>query len=310
MTNQFDGVLLIGFGGPTKREEVRPFLETVLRNRKVPPGRIDEVEHHYEVCGGYSPFNELTLRQAESLQKRLEQSGCPLAVYVGMRNWNPFIKDTIERMAHAGVRRILGVIMAPHRAKASWEAYQQSVTQALKSMGEGAPGIDYLDGWHDQPLFIEAVAERARVVLDELSEERRAKALLIFTAHSIPTGMAKQSPYVEQFTESSRLVAEFLGMKDWTTAYQSRSGSPSEPWLEPDVEEVIREVAGRGVQDIVLVPIGFLCDHMEVLFDLDVEAVEVAKEVGVNLLRAGTVGDQAAFIQMLAEKIQAKVKHG
>ena len=310
MTNTFDGVLLIGFGGPTKREEVRPFLETVLRNRKVPAGRIDEVEHHYEVCGGYSPFNELTLRQAESLQKRLAQSGYPLAVHVGMRNWHPFIKDVIEKMAQEGVRRILGVIMAPHRAKASWEAYQQSVSQALKSMGDDAPRIDYLDGWHDQPLFIQAIAGRVRVALNELSEERRAKVLLIFTAHSIPKGMAKQSPYVEQFTESSARVAEFLGMKDWTTAYQSRSGSPSEPWLEPDVEEVIREAAGRGIQDIVLIPIGFLCDHMEVLFDLDVEAVEVAEEVGVNLLRAGTVGDQPEFIQMLAEKIQAKMQEG
>ncbi len=306
MSGGIDGILLIGFGGPTKREEVRPFLETVLRNRKVPPGRIDEVEHHYEVCGGYSPFNEWTLRQAEALKTRLEESGTPITVYVGMRNWRPFIKDVVGRMADEGVRRALGVIMAPHRAKASWEAYRKSVAEGLKPLGARAPVFDYLDGWHDHPGFIEAVADRVREATGGLDGARKGKALLVFTAHSIPTGMARLSRYAEEFTESSASVAESLGMKEWTTAYQSRSGNPSESWLEPDVEDVIREAAGRGVRDIVVVPIGFLCDHMEVLFDLDVEAVEIAKGAGVGLVRAGTVGDHPEFIRMLAEKIRAK----
>ena len=306
MSGAIDAVLLIGFGGPTKREEVRPFLETVLRNRKVPPGRIDEVEHHYEVCGGYSPFNELTFRQAEALKARLEESGASIPVYVGMRNWHPFIKDAAGRMADDGVRNALGVIMAPHRAKASWEAYRQSVIEGLRPLGERAPVFDYLDGWHGHLGFVEAVADRVREAIGGFDEARKEKALLIFTAHSIPTGMARQSRYAEEFAESSAAVAESLGMKAWTTAYQSRSGSPSEPWLEPDVEDVIRKAAGRGVRDIVLVPIGFLCDHMEVLFDLDVEAVEIAKESGVGLIRAETVGDHAKFIGMLAEMIRAK----
>ncbi|MFQ5911824.1 MAG: ferrochelatase [Nitrospinota bacterium] len=307
MQGKFDGILLMGFGGPTRREEVRPFLERVLRNRKVPQGRIDEVEHHYEVCGGRSPFTDLTFRQARALNDRLERSGLPLPVYTGMRNWHPFIKDVIETMACDGVRVSLGVILAPHRAKASWEAYQTAVGEALRRLGDKAPRFEYLDGWHDHPLFIEAVAERVREVLDGIGEERRKKALLVFTAHSIPTGMAKQSPYVEQFTESSAAVAERLEMGQWTTAYQSRSGNPREPWLEPDVKEVLGEYAGRGFRDIVLVPIGFLCDHTEVLYDLDVEARQVAEGLGVRLLRAGTVGDHPRFIEMLAEKIRARV---
>ncbi len=306
MSGKFDGVLLIGFGGPTKREEVRPFLETVLRNRKVPPGRIDEVEHHYEVCGGYSPFNEWTFRQADALKDRLKELGLPIPVYVGMRNWHPFIGDVVEKMGRDGVGNALGVILAPHRAKASWEAYQLSVAEAQRALGDSSPGFDYLEGWHDHPLFIQAVGERVRQALAGMDEGRRKEALLVFTAHSIPTGMARQSPYVEQFTGSSGAVADFLGMKEWTTTYQSRSGNPSEPWLEPDVEEVIREAAGRGVRDVVLVPIGFLCDHMEVLYDLDVEARELAEGLGVHLLRAGTVGDHPKFIQLLAEKIRAK----
>ena len=299
----YDGILLLGFGGPTQREEVRPFLETVLRNRKVPPGRIDEVEHHYEVCGGYSPFNELTIRQAEALKVKLEKSGHSVPVYVGMRNWHPFIADVLQEMSEQGIRNVLGVIMAPHRAKASWEAYQASVREGLQPLREAAPQVSYLDEWHDDPLFIEAAADRVREVMDTLDPTRRQKALLVFTAHSIPTGMAKLSRYEEEFQESSAAVAESLGVKEWTMGYQSRSGNPSEPWLEPDVEEVIREAAEQGVKDIVLVPIGFLCDHMEVLFDLDVEAVEIAQEVGVELRRAETVGEHPKFIQLIAEKI-------
>lgn len=307
MRGSFDGVLLIGFGGPTRREEVRPFLETVLRSRRVPPGRIEEVERHYDACGGYSPFNELTFRQAGALRGRLEESGCRVAVYVGMRNWHPFLRDVVEGMAEDGVRRALGVILAPHRSKASWEAYQLAVAEAVRSLGDSSLAFDYLEGWHDHPLFIESVADRARAALEGIEEERRGAALLVFTAHSIPAGMARQSPYVGQFTESSAAVAGTLGMKNWTTAYQSRSGNPGEPWLEPDVEEVIRESARQGVRDIVLVPIGFLCDHVEVLYDLDVEAKETAKEAGVCLLRTATVGDHPRFIQMLAEKIRAKM---
>ncbi len=306
----YDGILLIGFGGPTERAEVRPFLETVLKNRKVPSSRIDEVEHHYEICGGYSPFNELTIRQSKALKIELEESGVFVPVYVGMRNWHPFIADILREMSSKGIRNILGVVMAPHRTKASWDAYQSSVREGLRRLGKSAPNVDYIGGWHDHPLFVEAAAERLNETLNSIDSSRSEKALFIFTAHSIPSEMARLSHYVEEFGESSAAVAESAGVKKWTMAYQSRSGNPSESWLEPDVEEVIREAAKRGVEDVVLIPIGFLCDHMEVLFDLDIEAAEIAQGIGIMLHRVGTVSDHPKFIRMLAEKVLEVSKKG
>ncbi|MFI5395023.1 MAG: ferrochelatase [Candidatus Binatia bacterium] len=303
----YDAVLLIGFGGPTSMNEVRPFLDNVLRGRPVPPARVEIVVHHYELIGGKSPFNELTFRQARALEAQLRAEGGALRVYVGMRCWTPYLHETLQRMMDDGVRRAVGVVMAPQQTDASWGRYEREVAAAREQVGAGAPRIDYVDEWHAHPWFIEAVSENVGAALNEIRTERRASAIVIFTAHSVPTAMAAASPYVEQVTESSRLVAERLGHGRWSIAYQSRSGNPRESWLGPDINDVTRQLAGKGCRDVVVAPIGFVCEHVEVLYDLDIEARRVAEQVGINFVRAATVSDHPAFIRMLADVVRRRI---
>ena len=303
----YDAVLLIGFGGPTSRAEVRPFLDNVLRGRPVPPERIETVVQHYEIIGGRSPFNELTFRQARALKARLRAEGLALPVFVGMRVWTPYVHDTLQQMAAEGVRRAVGIIMAPHQTDASWGRYERAVSAARERMGAAAPEVEYVDEWHAHPLFIEAVSDNVGAALQQLPPERRTSAALVFTAHSVPTAMAAASPYVQQITEVARLVAERIGHLEWALAYQSRSGGPGEPWLEPDISEVVRQRARAGDRDVVVAPIGFVCDHVEVLYDLDIETRQVAQGLGLNFVRAATVNDHPVFIRMLADVVRQLV---
>lgn len=298
-------VLLLAFGGPTRPEEIRPFLERVLAGRPVPPERLEEVARHYEAIGGRSPLNELTRRQALALQAALEREGPGLAVFVGMRNWPPTIDEALAAIASAGIRRALGIILAPHQTEASWERYQAAVAEARARLGPEAPEVEYAPPWFDHPKFIEAVAARVGEILARLPPGRREAASLIFTAHSIPRAMAEASPYVAQLTTSARLTAERLGRSAWSIAYQSRSGRPDEPWLEPDIGEAIRDLARDGAREVVVVPVGFVADHVEVLYDLDIEAQAVAVEAGIGFHRARAVNDHPAFIAMLADLVRA-----
>lgn len=299
-----DSVLLIAFGGPTRPEEIRPFLDNVTRGRRIPPERVEEVARHYERIGGRSPLNELTFRQAERLRAALEREGIALPVFVGMRNWHPYLFDTLAEMAEKGYRHALGIILSSLQTEASWDRYQENVAEARARLGASGPEVTYAPPWFDHPRFIEAVAGRAQVALEAVPQSRRLDTLLVFTAHSVPIAMAKASPYVQQLTEASRLVAERLGHERWAIAYQSRSGNPSEPWLEPDIGRVIRGLASDGAQDLVVVPIGFVCDNVEVLYDLDVEAREIARSCGVTLRRASAVNDHPAFIAMLTDLVR------
>jgi protoporphyrin/coproporphyrin ferrochelatase len=302
---EFDSILFIGFGGPTARDEIRPYLQNIVRGRNVPPERVEEVAHHYEEVGGRSPYNELTFRQAEALQARLAAEGTPLRVYVGMRNWHPYLKETIATMTREGRQRAIGVILAAHRSPASDQQYRLNVERAIAENGGTGPEIAYLEPWHTHPLFLEAQAAR----IEEASGYSRgrwpAAVPLLFTAHSIPASMAQVSPYEEEIRVSAAGVAAILGAAQWSVAYQSRSGDGRTPWLEPDVNDVIRDLAGSGVSEVVVAPIGFLCDHVEVLYDLDIEAQATAAVCAVRLHRAGTVGDHPAFIRMLAELVLA-----
>lgn len=294
-----DAVLIVGFGGPTRAEEIRPFLDNVLRGRPVPPERYEEVVHHYELLGGRSPYNDLTMLQADALRAALARGGLQIPVAVGMRNWQPYIDDALAGLAHGGARRVLAFIMAAHRSEASFERYQETVRVAAGKLRDRAPEIVYPEPWFAHPKFIDAVAARAAEALAQLDAAARARAQLIFTAHSIPVAMAAASPYVEQLTESSRLVAAKLGFENWTLAFQSRSGNPRDPWLEPDIGAALRKL-DRGAIAVV-VPIGFLCGHVEVLYDLDIEAAALAREAGVRMYRAATVSDHPEFIAMMAE---------
>jgi protoporphyrin/coproporphyrin ferrochelatase len=300
-----DAVLMIGFGGPTRADEVRPFLDNVLRGRPIPRERYEEVVHHYDLLGGRSPYNDLTMRQAAALRTHLQRKHVHVPVAVGMRNWTPYISDSLQALADSGARRVLAFIMAAHRSEASFERYQVTVDEARAALGARAPEVVYPQPWHDHPLFTTAVASRAREAYSRLDFPERRRARLIFTAHSIPIAMANAGPYVEQLTQSARIVAAELGIDTWQFAYQSRSGNPRDAWLEPDIKDALRSLDAKSA---VVVPIGFLCDHVEVLYDLDIEAAQVARDAGIRMERAPTVGDHPLFIEMMASIVAAHAR--
>jgi protoporphyrin/coproporphyrin ferrochelatase len=300
-----DSVLLVAFGGPTAPHEIRPFLEIVTRGRGIPPERLEEVAHHYEAMpGGRSPLVELTFAQARALQDSLARGGPAMPVFVGMRNWHPFLHETLAEMSGKGARTSLAIILSPLRTEASWDRYMQDVAEARTRVA-GAPEVGFAPAWFERPRFVAAVADRARAALNEVPDDARASAPLVFTAHSVPVAMAAVSPYVSDLTAASRAVARRLSHAQWSIAYQSRSGSLRQPWLEPDVNDVLRRLAGEGKRHAVVVPIGFVCDHVELLYDLDVEARRVAGDVGIELHRAAAVNDHPEFVTMLAELVRA-----
>jgi len=303
----YDAVLLIAFGGPMAMSEVRPFLENVTRGRRIPPERLESVVHHYELIGGGSPLNELTARQARGLEAELRAHGPVLPVYVGMRNWTPYLHETLAHMAADGVRRAVGVILSAQQNDAGWYRYERDVAAARAQVGAAAPQVDHVDEWHAHPLFIEAMSAGVIQAFAQIPAARRAATELVFTAHSIPTAMAATSPYVAQLTEGAQLVAQRVEHGRWSLAYQSRSGSPRDPWLEPDICDVVRRLGRDGARDVVVAPIGFVCDHVEVLYDLDIEARQVADEIGLHFVRASTVNDHPAFIRMLADIVRQKL---
>jgi ferrochelatase len=299
-----DSVLLIAFGGPERPEDVRPFLQIVTEGRRIPPERLEEVAHHYDLIGGGSPLNALTRGQAEGLRAALAAEGRALPVWVGMRNWHPFLHETLAEMRDAGARRALGIILSSLQTEASWARYVEDVAAARGKIGPDAPEVVYAAPWSGHPRFIEAMADRARVALEGVEPARRAEARLVFTAHSVPVAMAAGSPYAAQLETAARRIAQALGRPRWSVAYQSRSGSPRDPWLEPDVADLIRALAREGARDVVVVPVGFVCDHVEVLYDLDVEARAVAEACGLGFHRAAAANDHPAFIAMLADLVR------
>lgn len=308
----YDAVLLLAFGGPERMEDVRPFLANVLRGRPVPPARLEEVVHHYEVLGGRSPINEITAAQTSALSRELLSRGVSLPVCFAMRNWAPYIRDVLSALAGGGGgdagRRVLVLILSAHHSEAGVDRYTEAVNEALTVLGPRAPQVDYAGGFHAHPGFIRAHSENVLSAFQSLPESLRTDAKLIFTAHSIPVSMAARCPYVEQLNETARLVAAAIGILGYEVCYQSRSGSPRDPWLEPDVNDVVRAHAARGTKAIVLSPIGFVCDHVEVLYDLDVEARQIANDLGVVVARARAANDHPGFIGALADLVLSRVR--
>lgn len=307
----FDAVLMVAFGGPTKSEEIRPFLANVLQGVPVRPERLEEAARHYEALGGRSPITELTLQQAKSLAALLEREGPRLPVYVGMRYWHPFVAETVQQMVRDGMRHAVGLIMAAHDSgAASWNKSVGSVTAALAIAGPGSVRVDFARPCYDHPDFIAAMAEQVCAQLRSIPYAHRHETPLVFTAHSIPTSIVASSPYVQQLETSCRLVADISGHPRWSLAYQSRSGNPHEPWLEPDIRDVLRTLRAEGHRWVVVVPIGFVCDHVEVRYDLDVEAKALADSLGVEMLRAGTVNDHPLYIRALADLVRRRIAQG
>jgi ferrochelatase len=305
---KYDAVLLIAFGGPEKMADVRPFLANVLKGRPVPPQRLDAVVRHYEVFNGRSPLNEMTFRQAHALRVLFEREGPRLPVYVGMRNWHPYLHETLAQMAADEIKCALGFIMSAQQSEAGWGRYIENVTAARAQVGAQAPAVVYVPGWHAHPLFIETVAGLTQQALAQVPSERREQTPLLFTAHSVPVAMPGTPVYIEQIEEGARLVAAAVRQSRWLVAYQSRSGDPRMPWLEPDIGAALPQLAAEGTRDVVVVPIGFVCDHIEVLYDLDVEARRIATAHGLNLMRAATVNDHPTFVRMMANVVRTVVE--
>lgn len=303
-----DCVLLLAFGGPTQPEEIRPFLANVTAGRRIPAKRVEEVARHYERIGGRSPLPELTQKQAAGLQAALQREGILLPVYVGMRHWHPFLSETLAEMTARGCSHALGIILSAFQTEASWERYQADMAHARALLGPAAPLVQYTPPWFNHPRFIDTVAERARAALAGVPVAEQAKAPLVFTAHSVPVAMAEASPYVAQLALASREVTTRLGRATFSLAYQSRSGDPREPWLAPDISEVVQKLAGEGARHVVVIPIGFVADHVEVLYDLDLEARALGERLGLTLHRAQAANDHPAFIAMLADLVRTALK--
>jgi ferrochelatase len=302
----FDAVLVVSFGGPSGPGDIRPFLANVLRGRRVAPERVEQVAQHYELFGGVSPLTEITRRQAAGLEERLALAGYPLPVFVGMRNWHPLLPDTLRAMHAAGVRRAVGFIMAAQHSYSSCQQYRENVDAARAELRAGIGAdveVTFVDSWFDHPGFVSANAAHVRAALSQLPPGLATGARLVCTAHSIPAAMAARSRYREQLAESARLTAAAARMSDYAVVYQSRSGRPEDPWLGPDVCDYLREARRSGLEAAVLCPIGFVCDHIEVLYDLDREAAAVSREIGLAMARAETVNDDPVFLDMMADVV-------
>ncbi len=297
----YDALLLIAFGGTEQPSDVIPFLENVLRGRNVPRERMLEVAEHYYHFGGVSPINRQMRELIPRLEAEFRAHGPHIPVYWGNRNWTPMLADTLRQMHAAGVRRAAAFVMSAYSSYSGCRQYLEDIARAREAVGPGAPEIDKLRVFYNHPGFIEPVAGYVRDAFAQISEDRRRAAALVYTAHSVPVSMAAGSRYEEQLREACRLVSERLDRPDWRLVFQSRSGPPSQPWLGPDIGEYLRELHAAGARDAVVVPIGFISDHMEVLYDLDTEARELCGKLGLNMVRAATVGNHPAFVGMIRE---------
>jgi protoporphyrin/coproporphyrin ferrochelatase len=271
----------------------------------VPRERLLQVAEHYQHFGGVSPLNAQNRALAANLEAELATHGRPLPVYLGNRNWQPFLEPTVRRMRDDGVRRALALVTSAFSSYSSCRQYRENVIAALGPLTDDAPVVDKIRAFFNHPLFVEANAANLRGAVEQLASARGG-VHVVFTAHSIPTAMATQCAYEAQLHEAARLVAEEAAVVSWELAYQSRSGPPQVPWLEPDIIECLDRAARRGEYEIVVLPIGFVSDHMEVLYDLDVEAQGAARARGIRLVRAPTVGVSPVFVTMLRELVEER----
>ena len=297
----FDAVLMVAFGGPEKLDDVRPFLTYVTRGR-VPWERLKTVASHYDIFGGKSPVNEVTQKQADALALALNSRGVSLPVYVGMRNWRPFLDDTVAKMNRDGIKQAAVVIMSVFQSSSSWNQYEQAIIDAIEKTGAKLD-VFYAKPVFDHPGFLKTVAKNVLPYLSKIPRQDRDKACILFSIHSLPKSDSGVDLYVEQINHTASRVCRELNLNEWKIAYQSRSGRPQDPWLEPDINDVLRDLADQRVKYVIVVPIGFVCDNIEVLYDLDTQARQTAKESGITFFRAKTVNDDPVFIDALADLV-------
>ncbi len=303
----YDALLVLSFGGPEGREDVLPFLENVTRGRGVPRERLLEVAEHYYHFDGISPINAQNRELIAAVEAELTANGIDLPIYFGNRNWHPFLADTLRQMRADGVKRMLVFVTSAFSSYSGCRQYREDLERATAEVGEGAPAWDKIRVFYNHPGFLEAMADRMREALAQFPDGSRDAIEVIYTAHSIPMVMARGSAYEAQLREATRIVSELAGITRYQLAYQSRSGAPHVPWLEPDILDVLDGLHADGASQVIVAPIGFISDHLEVLFDLDEEGAEHAAELGMTYVRAGTVGTHPAFVAMIRELIQERL---
>lgn len=303
----YDALLVVSFGGPEGPDDVLPFLDNVFKGLSVSPETKAHIAKRYEHFGGVSPINEHTRAFIKALQHELDAHGPALPIYWGNRNWHPLLTDTMTQMAHAGVKRALAFVTSAFSSYSGCRKYREDLFEAATAV-PNAPEIDKLRVGFNHPGFIAAMADRIEDAIEQLPEDLRDGALLLFTAHSLPESMARASPYQAQLEASCRLVADALELPRWRLCYQSNNAQYGrEPWLGPDIGDALREAKAEGVAAVVVAPIGFVCDHMEIVIDLDMEAAAVARELLLTMVRAATVGTHPAYVSMVRELIVERV---
>jgi protoporphyrin/coproporphyrin ferrochelatase len=311
MPDSYDALLLLSFGGPEGRADVLPFLENVLRGKPVPRQRMLAVAEHYYRFDGISPINQQNRELLVALAAELQHHGVDLPMYWGNRNWHPLLADTLRRMADDGVRRALTLVTSAYSSYSSCRQYLEDIERARTAVGSRAPVVDKIRPFFNHPGLIETLVDRTRQAVAQIAPSHHATTQLVFTAHSIPVAMASRCDYAQQLAEVFRLVTQQVGGFTAALVYQSRSGSPSQPWLEPDIGDHLRQVAASGtLTDVVVVPFGFMSDHMEVVYDLDCEARELCESLGLRLVRALTPGTHPRFVALLCELILERVAGG
>ena len=300
----YDAILVVSFGGPEKHEDVIPFLENVLRGKNVPRERMLAVAEHYYHFDGRSPINQQTRELISALKQELAQHGPKLPVYWGNRNWHPMLADTLREMKQDGIKRALAFVTSAHSSYSGCRQYRENIARAQAEVGEGAPQIDKIRAFFNHPGFIEATEHCLREARAQIPADARGDIQLVYVAHSIPMSMANTSDYVSQLEEVRRLVSARVGITNDALVYQSRSGAPGQPWLEPDILDYLREVKEKNLASaVVIAPISFISDHMEVLYDLDIEARQLCESLGLPMARAKTVGVHPKFIAAIRELI-------
>jgi len=307
----YDAVLVVSFGGPESRGDVIPFLENVLRGKNVPRERMLAVAEHYYHFDGKSPINQQTRDLITALENELAQHGLKLPVYWGNRNWHPMLADTLRQMKLDGIRRAVGLVTSAYSSYSGCRQYREDIARAQSEVGPGAPEIDKLRAFFNHPGFIDATESRLRDALQSLPADARQNIQVVYIAHSIPLSMADTCDYVRQLEEVRKLVSARLGVSNDALVYQSRSGAPGQPWLEPDVLDHLREVKTRSAASaVVLAPISFISDHMEVLYDLDIEARHLCETLTLPMVRAKTVGIHPTFVAMIRDLIVERMNPG
>ena len=299
----------MSFGGPEGPEDVLPFLRNVTRGRNIPDERLALVGEHYQLFGGVSPINEHNAALLAALQASMPQ----VPVYWGNRNWRPYLTDVLRQMRADGVEEAYAFVTSAYSSYSGCRQYRENLAAAQQEVGEGAPRLERLRQYFNHPGFVEPMTENVAAAL----EQAGGSAHVLFTAHSVPLRQAAASgpdggAYPRQVAETARLITEQLGtaVREWDLVWQSRSGPPSQPWLEPDILETLNRLAERGVQQVVVAPIGFISDHMEVVYDLDVEAAARARDLGLGLVRAATVGTDPRFVAMIGELYRERTVAG